>query len=74
MVTLLNYNIIVILLLVILKIDANNNRNKQMKEPNESSKANPTMETVSLRGVSGPGCPYAAAWLTHVSLFCQVKW
>lgn len=32
------------------------------------------METVHMRSVTGPGCPYAAAWMTHVSLFCSTKW
>jgi hypothetical protein len=32
------------------------------------------LKTLQVRRTTGPGCPYAAAWLTHVSLFCATGW
>ena len=34
----------------------------------------PVHKEVLVRPTTGPGCPYAAAWLTHVSLFCATTW
>lgn len=44
------------------------------KRPGGEKWGEPVLKTLQVRRTTGPGCPYAAAWLTHVSLFCATGW
>lgn len=61
-------------LLVVATIIYTNATLSSDKRPSGEKWGEPVAKTLQVRRTTGPGCPYAAAWLTHVSLFCATGW
>ena len=70
----LTFNIFIFVILFYVKIEVRslvNNNNNNNTISNDTTSLN---RIYFLKKCSGAGCPYAAAWLSHINLYRRVGW
>ena len=65
---------IFLLFLCCLSITSAKKGKQDKAHPHVETWGDPVRKQVNVRPTTGPGCPYAAAWLAHVSTFCSTAW